>query len=305
MHFIFQGLAITIGVLSFYLAFFLSTDHEGKSRDRIEDLWSRIEGVWAKGGSRSVIFLRVIAHSANTILDALLGPKLISYHSFGVSSSFALFGFWLYSSLLLENRDYRSMALQIFLGILALFCGAAPLLFKRHSMTGITLCPCLATPAIAFGFSRMQLQQSLFIVGGLIAGLLTGYLLIVLQRSRMRRMVASRDLITIVPMIFLQALLPLLLFSIPFIVDLYLGNGSVTIFVEILTYLNFSNELILLTFFLVLSLVLLHKLLWPILGRLVYTLAKYRIARQPVLMAGLGIACLLAAFQHGWFPRLK
>src|SRR6266849_10055933 len=223
-HFIFQGLAITIGVLCLYLAFFLSKDREGKSRDRIEDLWLRIEGVWDKGGNRSAIFLRIIAHSANTILDAMLGPKLISYRSFGVSSSFALFGFWMASSILLENHDYRSMALQIFLAVLALFCGAAPLLFKRVSMTGITLCPCLATPAIALGFSRVPLRQSLFIAGGLIAGLLAGYLLIVLQRSRMRRMIASRDLVAIAPMIFLQALLPLLLFSVPFIVDLYLGN---------------------------------------------------------------------------------
>jgi hypothetical protein len=298
-HFIFQGLAITVGVLSLYLAFFLSTDKEGKSRDRIEDLWSRIEGAWNIGGNRSAIFLRVIAHSSGTILDALLGAKLISYRSFGVSSSFALFGFWMYLSILLENHDYRSMALQVFLAILALFCGAAPLLFKRGSMTGITLCPCLATPAIALGFSRVPLRQSLFIAGGLIAGLLAGYLLIALQRSRMRRMFASRDLIAIVPMIFLQALLPLLLFSVPFIVDLYLGNGSVTIFVEILTYLNFSNELILLTFFVVLALVILHRLLWPVLGRLVYASAKYRIVHRPVIMAGFGIVCLLAAFQHG------
>jgi cadmium resistance protein CadD (predicted permease) len=118
-------------------------------------------------------------------------------------------------------------------------------------------------------------------------------------------MIASRDLVAIAPMIFLQALLPLLLFSVPFIVDLYLGNGSVTIFVEILTYLNFSNELILLTFFVVLALLILHRLIWPVLSRLVYALAKYRIVHQPVVMAGLGIACLLAAFQHAWLPRLK
>jgi hypothetical protein len=292
-------------VLSLYLAFFLSTDHEGQSRDRLETLWLRIEGVWDKGGSRSVIFLRVIAHSANTILDGLLGQKLISYRSFGVSSSFALFGFWMASSILLENHDYRSIALQIFLAILALFCGAAPLLFKRGSVTGITLCPCLATPAIALGFSRVPFRQSLFIAGGLIVGLLAGYLLIVLQRSRMRRMFASRDLMALVLMIFLQALLPMLLFSVPFIADLYLGNGSVTIFVEILTYLNFSNELILLTFFMVLALMFLHRLLWPVLGKLVYASAKYRIVHRPVVMAGFGIACLLAAFQHGWLPRLK
>ena len=111
---------------------------------------------------------------------------------------------------------------------------------------------------------------------------------------------------TILPTLLLQALLPVLLFSVPIIVDLYLENGTVAIVDEILTYLNFSNELLLLVFLLVLVLVTLHKLLWPVLGRLVYALAKYRIVRQPVVMAGLGIACLLAAFPgHAWWLRLK
>ena len=107
-------------------------------------------------------------------------------------------------------------------------------------------------------------------------------------------------------MLLLQALLPVLLFSVPFIIDIYLGNATVTTVVEILTCLNFSNELMLLTFFWVLALVILHRLLWPVLGRLVHALGKYRIAHYPVVMAGLGVACLVAAFQgHSWLLRFK
>ncbi len=302
--FVFQGFAITIGVFSLYLAFFLSKDTKGRSRDRIEDLWLKIEDEWDTG-SRFIVFLRTVAQAANSILDRLLGKKLVWHGSFGVSSSFALCGFWIASSILFEN-DSRSMALQIFLGILSLGCGFAPLLFQRESMTAISLCPCLATPAIALGFSRVPLLQSLFIAVGLVAGLLAGFFLIVVQRARIRRMCVSPDLITMLPMVLLQAVLPVLLFSIPFIVDVYLGNGSVDILVQILTCLNFSNELILLMFFLVLALVILHRLLWPVLGRLVHALGKYQIAHHPVVMAGLGVACLVAAFQgHSWLLRFK
>jgi hypothetical protein len=304
-HFVFQGLAATIGVLLLYLSFFLSTDREGKPRDRIEDLWSSIEDAWAKGGNRSVIFLRMVAQTANSILNGLLGPELISYRSFGVSSSFALFGFWMAASMLLENHDRRIIAVQILLGVMALLCGAAPLLSKRGSMTAITLCPCLATPAIALGFSRVPLLQSTFIAAGLIVGMLAGFFLIVLQRLRIRRMCEARGFGTIVPILLLQLLLPILLFSVPFIVDAYLGSDSVTVTVEILTYLNFSNELILLAFFVVLTMVILHKLLWPVLGRFVYASAKYRIVHQPALMAVLGLAFLFAAFRHGWIFKLR
>ncbi len=302
--FVFQGFAITIGVLSLYLAFFLSKDHEGKSRDRIESLWLKIEDEWDTG-SRFIVFLRTIAQTANTILDGLLGKKLVWHRSFGVSSSFALCGFWIASSILFES-DSKSMAVQIFLGILSFACGFAPLLLQRESMTAISLCPCLATPAIALGFSRVPLLQSFFIAVALIVGLLAGFFLIVVQRARIRRMCASPDLITMLPMLLLQALLPVLLFSVPFIIDIYLGNATVTTVVEILTCLNFSNELMLLTFFWVLALVILHRLLWPVLGRLVHALGKYRIAHYPVVMAGLGVACLVAAFQgHSWLLRFK
>jgi len=302
--FVFQGFAITIGVLSLYLAFFLSKDHEGKSRDRIESLWLKIEDEWDTG-SRFIVFLRTIAQTANTILDWLLGKKLVWHRSFGVSSSFALCGFWIASSILFES-DSKSMAVQIFLGILSFACGFAPLLLQRESMTAISLCPCLATPAIALGFSRVPLLQSFFIAVALIVGLLAGFFLIVVQRARIRRMCASPDLITMLPMLLLQALLPVLLFSVPFIIDIYLGNATVTTVVEILTCLNFSNELMLLTFFWVLALVILHRLLWPVLGRLVHSLGRYGIVHHPVVMAGFGIVCLVAAFQgHGWPLRLK
>ena len=290
-------LAATIGALALYLAFFLFEDSEGKSRDRIEDLWSRIEDQWKRGGNRLTMLLIMVAQAANTILDRLFGKELVSARSLGISSSYSLFGFWIASSVLLENQDSRSLALQLFLGVLALFCGCCPLLFKAPSSTVIALCPCLAIPAIALGFSPMPLPQSFFLLGGLILGLAASLLTIAWQRRRIRGMCASRRLIAILSVIILQLLLPVMLFSLPFMIHAYFPKQSVNAAVDILTCANFSTELILLTFLIVLLLALVHKVLWPVLGRLVYALARHRIVHKPAVMAAIGLLCLFAALR--------
>jgi hypothetical protein len=295
-HLGFQALAGIVGVLSLYLAFFSFKDSEGRSRDRIEDLWARIETEWKTGGSRLIALLRVVAQAADAILDGLLGQRLVSARSFGVSSSYALCGFWLASSLLLENHDVRIVMLQVVLATLAFFCGSCPLLLKGKSATAISLCPCLATPAIALGFYRLPLLQSFFVMLGLLLGFFAGFLTIVVERVQLRRVCTSGQLKGFLLTILLQALLPVLLFSLPVVIDLYLGNDTVDTVAEILTYLNFSTELILLTFLIALVLVIMHKILWPVLGRFIYSLAQYRIVRMPVVMAALGIICLFAAF---------
>jgi hypothetical protein len=295
-HLVFHALAAIVGMLSLYLAFFLFKDSEGRSRDRIEDLWATIDNEWKMSGGRLIALLKVVAQAANAILDRLLGQQLVSARSFGVSSSYALFGFWMASSILLETHDYRAVTLQVVLAALAFFCGSCPLFLKRKSVTAISLCPCLAIPAIALGFSPMPFLQSLFVMLGLLLGFLAGFLTIVLQRVRIRRVRTSDQLPVILFTVLLQTLLPVLLFSLPIFIDLSLGNDTVDTVAEILTYLNFSTELILLTFLIALALVVMHKVLWPVLGRFIYTLAQYRIVRMPVVMAALGIICLCAAF---------
>jgi hypothetical protein len=110
-------------------------------------------------------------------------------------------------------------------------------------------------------------------------------------------MCASRRLIAILSVIILQLLLPVMLFSLPFIIHAYFPKQSVNAAVDILTFANFSTELILLTFLIVLVLALVHKILWPVLGRLVYALARHRIVHKPAVMAAIGLLCLFAALR--------
>jgi hypothetical protein len=45
-----------------------------------------------------------------------------------------------------------------------------------------------------------------------------------------------------------------------------------------------------------LLLVLLHRATWPVLGRLIYPLARRQVIRNHKIMAGVGTACLIFAF---------
>jgi hypothetical protein len=49
-------------------------------------------------------------------------------------------------------------------------------------------------------------------------------------------------------------------------------------------------------FLLVLLFVLLHKVFWPVLGKLFYPLARYRVIRDSKIMASVGTACFIVAF---------
>ena len=60
--------------------------------------------------------------------------------------------------------------------------------------------------------------------------------------------------------------------------------------------LNLSTALITIAFVISLGLVLGHKLLWPLLERLLYPLAQWQIIRNRKLMGGVAVVCLANAF---------
>src|SRR6266849_3677624 len=87
-----RTLAVLIGSLAFYIAFFMYEDEEGKWQNRIEKLWVTInDRAKFTVGKTSALFNKVSIVVSRTF-DRIFGPKLISLRAVGVSTSYSLAG---------------------------------------------------------------------------------------------------------------------------------------------------------------------------------------------------------------------
>jgi hypothetical protein len=64
----------------------------------------------------------------------------------------------------------------------------------------------------------------------------------------------------------------------------------------VFSLLNVFTGLIASTFLFALLFVLLHKVLWPVLRRLLYPFKRYEVIRNPKMLTGIGTICYMFAF---------
>src|ERR1019366_4344420 len=90
LHILLRILAGIAGALLLYVAFFLYEDEEARIQNRLEQIWKRIDAVQSITMSKEVAFLQGATRTTSTILDRLLGHKLLSVQSIAVSMAFSL-----------------------------------------------------------------------------------------------------------------------------------------------------------------------------------------------------------------------
>lgn len=88
-HTLLRLLAGMAGALLLYAAFFLYEDEEARLQNRLEQLWNRIDAFQNVAMSAEVAFLQGATRTTTTILDRLLGRRLISIQSVTVSMAFS------------------------------------------------------------------------------------------------------------------------------------------------------------------------------------------------------------------------
>jgi hypothetical protein len=90
VHILLRILAGIAGALLLYVAFFLYEDEEARIQNRLEQIWKRIDALQSSAMSKEVAFLQGVTRTTSSILDRLLGHKLLSLQSIAVSSAFSL-----------------------------------------------------------------------------------------------------------------------------------------------------------------------------------------------------------------------
>ncbi len=306
-------LAFFIGVLAYYIAFFMYEDEEGKWQNRIEKLWVAInDKEKTAGGSQASAFFNKVADVATRGFNRVLGRSLFSVQLVGVSTSYsfaALFlglGFFvLYVSRksqlgvpLPHAAEYSYLShFLLIIGSACLLLAVLPALMRSRWSTALSLLP---LSCVLLGLIRLLANHSVDkgqveILVALVVSVLSDILLLALVRLTIRRVSADPSISRIAIAVLIQACIISLFIAAPWETSGYLRGttGRVVLGVGIFNAFTWAASSV---FLLALLFVLLHRVIWPILSRMFYPLARHEFVHNRKIMAGVGTGCLIYAF---------
>jgi len=190
----------------------------------------------------------------------------------------------------------------LLIGSVCFVLGALPSLWPSRVSVGLSL-----LPIVAFGGGLAKLVwlhratgSQLMIFFTLIIGVLSDIAVLALVRRTVRRVSEEPSILRVGMAILLQACVIALLVVTPIQASgpLMVRFGQRLQFQALLWLgvFNLFTGFAASGFLLALFAVLLHKLVWPVLGRLLYSLGGHGVIRSQAVMAAVGTACFVFAF---------
>jgi hypothetical protein len=303
-----------VGALAFYFAFFLYEDEEGIWRNRIENLWVSVYDRAKVTDSNTTALFNQIGQTVIRWSNHLFGKKMFSLRAVVGSVNLSLAGFFALTTLLdpimvsqYPGPVYPAMyivpeimgvllcALLVTLALLpsrssrpsALFASAIPLI--GLSALAVSLFFITAVPHTAL------LEQPLI----LFLSVLADYLAIIVLR---KLFFAISQTISIYRIVLTMA--GILLFSLsitllPAIAASIIarkypaGFYNSEILLKELMVLNITTAFLCLIPEVMLIVVLMHKIIWPLLSRLLYPVASRKVITNRKLLVSVGSLCVL------------
>jgi hypothetical protein len=325
------------GGLLVYAVVTMFPDEEGMLQNRVENLWVAIDDKQKSAVGRATVLFNRIASYVTRIYNRILGVRLVSVQMVGVSSASSIAGFFLLGALLLFALLYLSLsrnvavtpkfnAALLLIGILCLVLGSFVLIFailpsliRNWFGRALSLVPLLlflygSVGAITREPGALRANQQMVLIG-LFLGIVSDITVLAAVRFSVRLIATSTRLREIVFAILVQvaaflliAVLPLEL-STPLIAANKESLGA-KVLLSLIAF-NLFTVLGVLAFLLLLAIVLLHRVFWPLLGRVVYSVARFKpLQNNRKTFALIGIMCGLYGLGvlsgHGlivWFVK--
>jgi hypothetical protein len=298
---IFVGL---LGLSLLYAALFLHETEEGQLQNRLEKLWIAVDDLSKSALSKQTAFLQQVSAMANSAMNKLFGKRLFSAGAVSASVCFSLGSFMLFIVSLgqsLSKVDFRYYLLPLVIGIVSFFVGVLPIPWRylgfpwifsvvffelyvdwllRHSM----------------GWKQFMIRHSFPFLVVLIGGFLSDVLFIAISRSCLRKSSELKNGWIIALLVTVNGFLGLTLIS-PAIVQLRGPlKGGVQWLLVAFGASNLVTGAISLVFAVLAIVALLHLAIWPVLEKPIYSLQRFGVARQPKLLVGASVTCLLFAW---------
>jgi hypothetical protein len=305
--------AFLVGLLAYYIAFFMYKDEQGKWQNRIEKLWAA-SNQERQSGTKAYVFFSKVATMVTRSFNYIFGKRLFSFQFVGTSICWSLATMLLFALLALQAKrllgrldlptDFWHAELVVLItGLLFLFLAILPSLWHSRWAVALSLLP---ADFVFFGFLVALLlrthslkPQNWALVLGLVLGLLSDVLLVALVRFTVRWVSVKASALRIGLAIVIQLSVVYFLILVPFAIpatfpdDFRQSVGLMSLL--IMGGLNIFTAFASLTFVLSLLLLLLHRALWPVLGRLVNLLYEYKVIRNRKVMVWIGTGCFIFA----------
>jgi hypothetical protein len=300
-------------------------DEEGRWQNRIEELWVAIDDRARLRGSRTSAFFNKVAGLVTRGFNRVFGRRLFSFQLIGVSSAYSFAGMFLYLPILLtivlQPRNLVApvpgqllSAVQLIeyfctvVGAICFLLAAMPSLWPSPLFVSLSLLPGLIFTAGLIKLIQLhrpfQNQLGMFIA--LLVSFLSDVIVLALVRFTVRKVSAIASVSKIVLAILIQVCVLGLLVVAPYEIAPRLmvrfGHTPALQILFVVAIFNAFTGLASSIFLFVLLFVLLHKVLWPALGKLLYPLARHQIIRNHKIMASVGTASFIFAFPLMWTP---
>jgi hypothetical protein len=320
---------------AFYVAWFVYEDEERKLQNKIETWWLELDDIRNSMVSRQAAFVVVIAQKANAILDRMFGPRLLAKDSIAAAASLTIAGYYFSVALLVAIAGVRGppswVAGAVAVTILA--CAGAPLasprlrLFPRLVMWAFIASVVLVvlTTALFLGASLIDEEppehfssmaemgpQNVFIMVAVSAAIaLTLFQVAVARRAMRSTIVAKSEWPVLLGMIFVAAPVGIMLTLM--MATERTGSDAITLS-NVATFMGFATGMACIISMalwsllaVIATLMLLHRLVWPLASRLLYSLARYRIVQNKKVLNAAGTMLLGIAITgaYGWRLILK
>jgi hypothetical protein len=300
-----------IGVAALYCGCFLYPDEENNLQNRIEQFWISIDERRRLG--QTLALASRVAGLISRILDRILGQQLFSEMMAVITCCFSLsvLRIWEFAILITNTRQARVHGdfsfwwdMTSMFGVFAVLLLLAGILAVKHASQWATIAAFLIVLYELWSDQVPFLQGTTTML--LLASLISDLIFLVAVRWTLRNLKRPSVNGLLVGALF-QALIFTTLVALPLIVGHVTNEtriishpGSDTVDVSIsygvsngfvLFALNTVTGIVSLSFLSMLLFMIVHKLFWPMISRLLHPLARFELLRNRKVMIGVAVIC--------------
>ena len=322
-------LAALLAAAAFYFAFFLYEDEEGVWQNRIENLWASIHDRAKVTDTTSTAVLNKIGELFKRFFASLYGKKLLSFRAVVVSIDLSLAGAFflpmlLFLGALVAIRSDRTVTAVLrfcwSLGgfCVSLACTICPIFWKKVWASAIAFLPTGVIFGLVAYLAVNRLSTLGEVLGILVVSTACDFLSVLALRRFAEAVTNTLSLARILLEIITLAAIILLIFGLPWETQVHYTHlqeftanqkyeapaGAAAM----LLLMNITTVVLCMLPIFVLIFLLLHRLFWPSLSRLLYPVASRRIVTNHKALISIGSASLLYAAnipQEGFKGVLK
>jgi hypothetical protein len=311
-----------IGALALYVAFFMYENEEGIWQNRLDELWVSIDDRSKLTDRKSTALFNSAGQVLTATLNRLLGTRLWSFKAVGVSIDLSLGVSLLVGQFLSLFLGGNGMSRSLILGNVAsalvlLAFGSLPLFFKKQWSTLLCFLPVTYVLGIFLVRSLFYRHAPLpwssigkLFLAPIVISVASDLWALTSIRRLFHSIAEALSLSRVISIIGGLLFIVLIVLGIPLWLNRHPSIAvapfrfhpssallnEVSVGASIVMWFNVSTALLCLAILAVLTVVLMHKLIWPTLARPIYSAARYRLITNRKALVSIGGLCLAIAF---------